>query len=108
MDTELAKIKAAQIVADLGIATVPGDWHGCDAVWPVLEEMANEGSTVVVKIDGERRGEGDNGRYTVLVSGGPLGENFFRMDVSNLEEGLAKAILHFAQATWGQGGEKGA
>ena len=70
--------------------------------------MANEGSTVVVKIDGERRGEDDNGRYTVVVSGGPLGENYFRMDVSSLEEGLAKAILHFAQASWGQEGKKGA
>ena len=106
MDTELAKVKAAQIVADLG-SLRPGDRHGCDAVWPVLEEMANQGSTVVVKIDGERRGEDDNGRYTVVVSGGPLGENFFRMDVSNLEEGLAKAILHFARAVWGQEGSRG-
>ena len=106
MDTELAKVEAAQIVADLGIASVPADWHGCDAVWPALEKMATEGSTVVIKIDGERRGEDDNGRYTVVVSGGPLGENFFRIDVSNLEEGLAKAILHFAQTTWGRKGPK--
>jgi hypothetical protein len=100
MDTEAAKLKAAQVLANIGVASIPGDWSGCDAIWPALEEMANEGSTVVVKIDGQRKGEGDNGRYTVLVSGGPLGEDFFRMDTSTLEEGLAKAILHFAQARW--------
>ncbi|AGA28263.1 hypothetical protein [Singulisphaera acidiphila] len=100
MDTEAAKVKAAQILADLGMASVPGDWRGCDAIWPALEEMANEGSTVLVKIDGERVGEDDNGRYTVVVSGGPLGENYFHMDATTLEEGLAKAIPHFAQARW--------
>jgi hypothetical protein len=100
MDTKTAKSEAAQVLADLGIGSIPGDWSGCDAIWPALEEMANEGSTVVVKIDGQRRGEDDNGRYTVLVSGGPLGEDFFRMDTTTLEEGLAKAILHFAEARW--------
>ncbi len=82
------------------MGTVRPDWKGCDAVWEALEEMANEGAVVVVKIDGQRNGDADNGRYTVVVSGGPLGEDFFRTDAGVLEEALAKAILYYSQKCW--------
>lgn len=76
------------------------DWQGCDAVWEIFEKMASEGSTVVIKIDGQRTKPDDNGRYTVVVSGGPLGEEFFRLDTPVLEDGLARAILHFTEKCW--------
>lgn len=100
MDTEASKITAAQMIVKRGLAAIPEDWHGCDAVWPALEEIANAGSTVVVKIDGQRNQEDDNGRYTIVISGGPLGEEFFRLDSRALEEGLAKAIVYFGQKCW--------
>ena len=100
MDVGTLKADAARVVTGLGGAPVPLDWSGCDAVWPALEAMAADGAVVVVKIDGERRGEDDTGRYTVLVSGGPLGEEFFRTDTPILEEGLAQAILHYAERCW--------
>jgi hypothetical protein len=101
MDTITLKQSVSRIIKDLGLASVRPDWSGCDAVWKALEEMANEGATVVVKIDGQRTSPDDNGRYTVLVSGGPLGsEDFFRTDTHVLEEGLSKAILYYAEKCW--------
>ena len=101
MDTDTLKQTVSQIITELGLASVKPDWSGCDAVWKALEEMANEGATVLVKIDGQRTGPDDNGRYTVLVSGGPLGsEDFFRTDTHALEEGLSKAILYYADKCW--------
>jgi hypothetical protein len=100
MSTEAVAAKAAQLVVRRGIARIPDDWRGCDAIWPALEAMADAGCSVVIKIDGERTGPEDTGRYTVVVSGGPLGKNFFRIDTPVLEEGLAKAILHFAEVVW--------
>ena len=100
MEQKMVRAEAARLAKQLGIADIRPDWRGCDAVWDVLEEMASEGATVVVKIDGQRNGPDDNGRYTVLVSGGPLGEDFFRRDTRVLEEGLAEAIVHYAEKCW--------
>lgn len=103
MDIHSLKARAAQVVQEVGLATVPTNWSGCDAVWAVFEEMSKEGATVVIKIDGQRTHPEDNGRYTVLVSGGPLGEDFFRLDTPVLEDGLAKAILFYAEKRWKTG-----
>jgi len=100
MDINALKRRASQVVQEVGLATVPPNWSGCDAVWAVFEEMSKEGATVVIKIDGQRTGPEDNGRYTILVSGGPLGEDFFRLDTHVLEDGLAKAILFYAEKCW--------
>jgi hypothetical protein len=96
------RAEAAKVARELGLANVPPTWDGCDTVWKVLEEMANSGCTVVIKIDGQRKEPEDSGRYTVVLSGGPLGEDFFRLDTAILEEGLAKAILYFARKCWGK------
>ena len=100
MESNTHQAAASRILQDLGIADVSPDWNGCDPVWPVFEKMANEGATVVVKIDGERSPPADTGRYTVVVSGGPLKDDFFRTDTAVLEEGLARAILHYAERCW--------
>ncbi|MDW8244620.1 MAG: polymorphic toxin-type HINT domain-containing protein [Thermogemmata sp.] len=95
-----------KVARDLGLVNIPPNWNGCDDVWSVLGEMANNGSTVVIKIDGERMRPEDNGRYTVVVSGGPLGGDFFRVDTTTLEEGLAKAIIYYARKCWGKGPQR--
>ena len=101
MEVVLAlKASVADTAKRLGLPLVPGDWSGCDPVWPILEQMALEGAVVVVKIDGQRTSEDDNGRYTVVVSGGPLEDDFFHTDTATLEEGIAKAILFYAERCW--------
>ena len=62
MDETSVRAEAAKVVRELGLANIPPNWQGCDAVWSVLEEMARNGSTVVIKIDGQRNGLEDNGR----------------------------------------------
>lgn len=100
MNTDVLKQRVSQLVRELGLAELSPHWRGCDEVWPVLERMSKEGATVVIKIDGQRTGIDDNGRYTILVSGGSLGEDFFRADTPVLEDGLARAILFYAQKCW--------
>lgn len=100
MESDKARAEAARRAKELGLADIRPDWRGCDAVWDVLEAMAAEGATVVIKIDGQRNGPDDNGRYTVLVSGGPLGEDFFRRDTPVLEDGVAEAIIYYAERCW--------
>lgn len=100
MDKSGVRAEAAKVAREFGLANMPPTWNGCDAVWNVLEKMANSGSTVVIKIDGQRTEPKDNGRYTVVLSGGPLGEDFFRVDTAVLEEGLANAILYYARKCW--------
>ncbi len=100
MTLKEVKKQASLLLAERGIVEVSPDWIGCDPVWNAFEKMRAEGAVVVVKLDGERMQANDNGRYTVVVSGPPLGDNFFRIDCHVLEEGLAKAIVHYAAVCW--------
>jgi hypothetical protein len=100
MSAEAVRKEVAAVLKRLGLVQLPDDWRGCGAVWEVLELMATEGAVVVIKIDGERTGSEDNGKYTVIVTGSPLKGEPFRLDTSDLEVGLGKAILHYAQKCW--------
>ena len=101
MKERSAKAEAARILRDLSIAEVTPDWQGCDPVWGALERMRDDGAVVLVKLDGERAGEGDNGPYTVAISGGRLeADDFFRIDTFVLEEALAHGIIHYARKCW--------
>jgi hypothetical protein len=100
MSAEKVRMEVATVLKRLGLAQLSDDWSGCGAVWEVLELMAKEGVVVVIKIDGERTGSEDNGRYTVILSGGPLKGEFFRQDTPVLEEGLGNAILYYARKVW--------
>ena len=91
--------QVSDVAICLGLPALPEDWTGCDAVWPLLERMREEGAVVLVKLDGER-GPGDNGAYTVLASGGGLDGDFVRIDSAVLEEGLATVILGYAEKCW--------
>lgn len=94
------KARVAEVLERHALGCTSADWSGCDAVWSAFETMAKEGAVVLIKIDGERKQPGDNGRYTVLVSGGPLGDDYFRKDTHTLEEGLSEAILYYAGKCW--------
>lgn len=102
MNASRNKEAAGQLLSKLGIAAVGSNWTGCGEVWDAFEKMADEGATVVIKIDGQRKSVEDSGRYTLIVSGGPLNEDFFRTDCSDLDEGLAQAVLHYARHGWKQ------
>ncbi len=100
MKSDQARAEVVLWARKLGLAEIRPDWRGCDAVWEVVEAMAAEGAIVLIKIDGQRQGPGDSGRYTILVSGGPLGEDFFRRDTPVLEDGIALAIVYYAERCW--------
>lgn len=89
------------VAARFGFAEVSPDWAGLDAVLPMLERMRLEGCIVLVKLDGERTAPGDNGPYTVVVSGKSLGEDFIRVDERALEDALAFVIVRYAARIWG-------
>lgn len=87
------------VARHIGVDPIPGQWHGIDAVLPLLERIRGDGATVLMKLDGAR-GPADNGPYTFLVSGGPLGDDFIRAEVSSLEHGIAKVIVAYARRCW--------
>ncbi len=100
MNLSEAKETVSRLLSELDIATVSAEWTGCGPVWAAFEQMANEGATVVIKIDGQRKSADDNGQYTLIVSGGPLNDNFFRSDCDDLDDALSQAILHYARHCW--------
>lgn len=64
-----------------------------DAFFNDLQEIANEGAVVVVKLDGLRKTDGDPKMFSLVISGGRLkDDDFFRKDsadfVSLLEDGI--------------------
>ncbi|MCP4109673.1 MAG: hypothetical protein GY749_29835 [Desulfobacteraceae bacterium] len=88
------------IANKIGITEFPDNWKGIDAVLPILEKMKDEGAVIVVKFDGQRTGEGDNGPYTIVVSGQPLGDDFIRIDSEKLEDGLSHVIVEYSEKCW--------
>lgn len=71
-----------------------------DEAWsllvPILEQVKADRATIVVKADGERQ----KNVYTVVVSGGPLGEDFFRTETDDLSAGIAKVVAQYAAQCW--------
>jgi len=88
------------VASHLGMPVIDADWSGVDQVLPLLEKMKSDGSMVLFKLDGER-GPGDNGAYTAVTSGPPLGEDYFRVDADTLEDALAYVIVRYAKRMWG-------
>ncbi|HEX9985079.1 MAG TPA: hypothetical protein VGF69_17600 [Thermoanaerobaculia bacterium] len=62
----------------------------------VVEVIAAEGATAIVKLDGER---GTN-RYTVIISGGRLGVDFYRGDGDDLRKLLEEAVVFYDEKVW--------
>jgi hypothetical protein len=62
----------------------------------VLEVIANEGATAIVKMDGER----STNRYTVIISGGKLGTDSYRGDGDDLRTLLEEAVARYDRKVW--------
>lgn len=92
------KRAVATIARNRGLS-LTSEWSGCDAIFPLLEMMRAQGATVLIKLDGERTGE-DAKPYTVMVSGGPLGDDFFRTDTAALDDGLCYIIGSYSAVAW--------
>ncbi len=88
------------IATKLGLPEISSSWQGIDAVMPILDKIKDEGGIVIIKIDGERVPDGDNGSYTVMVSGPPLNGDFIRTDCDVVEDGLTTIILAYAEKVW--------
>ncbi|MFT3775586.1 MAG: hypothetical protein QM820_60330 [Minicystis sp.] len=93
--------EVTRVAERAGVAPIPESWAGIDVLLPLFEKMKDEGAVVVIKLDGQRVNPGDNGPYTVVVSGGRLGGDFARLDADSLEEAAAKVIIEYASRGWG-------
>src|SRR5689334_22148412 len=71
-------------------------WKDVCSLLQVMDVIAKEGATVVVKFDGERTAD----RYTVIISGGRLGADFYRGDSDDLSNSLEGGIRHYDAKVW--------
>jgi hypothetical protein len=63
-----------------------------------LETISQSGAVCVIKIDGERLVQGSRNIYTVIISGGRLGEDdFFRLDGDNLDQLISKGVVYYEE-----------
>ncbi len=60
--------------------------NASESLAELLWQLADRGLVALVKADGERR----SGRWTVVVSGQPLGEDYIRWDGDDLSAGLSQ------------------
>jgi hypothetical protein len=75
-------------------------WRGCAELLAALDAIGREGGNALVKIDGARP---DGSFYTVVISGGRLGEAFFRKDGADLPALLREAISFYLAQIAGKG-----
>lgn len=68
-----------------------------------IDDLTRSGTVCVIKLDGGRLTPGDPGRYTVVISGGPL-DGHFRKDGEVLDDLLAEAIAYYEAACGGTAG----
>jgi hypothetical protein len=82
----------------LGMPTFRDD-GGLDALLPYFEKMRQEGAVVILKLDGQRRGD-DADAYTALVSGGHLGDDYIRTDSKSLTDAAIFIVVEYARQCW--------
>ena len=86
-------------IANRNAIPLDENWSGPGPVWPLIEKFHEAGSFVVIKLDGNRRDPGDNGQYTVVATGGKLGEAVIRGDFETLDESLCYLIGNYDRIT---------
>ena len=84
----------SELLDQLGLSNLPSD--GIGNGWPLLDRIQSEGSVVVVKLDGERH----ENRYTLVITGGLLGENYFRKDSDDLGDLIRDAVNFYDSLIW--------
>lgn len=101
MPDELLISDLTKVGVDTG--AVVDAWSDSVALLAALDAVGRAGSNTIVKIDGERSGPDV---YTVVVSGGRLGEKFFRRDGSDLRSLLREALSFYARHATADRGER--
>jgi hypothetical protein len=72
-------------------------WHNTAGLMAAFDAIGRDGVNAVIKIDGART---DGNVYTIVISGTPLGERFFRKDGSDLASLLRDAIEFYMAIAW--------
>ena len=72
-------------------------WKEASTLLAVFDAIGRDGANAMVKVDGSRS---DGSTYTVVVSGGKLGEAFFRKDGANLQVLLEEAASFYRTQIW--------
>ena len=72
-------------------------WRDASDLLAVFDVIGRDGANALVKVDG---GRSNGSVYTVVVSGGSLGESFFRRDGDDLIELLSDAIAFYKTSAY--------
>lgn len=64
--------------------------------WLLLNRIRSEGGLAMIKLDGQR----DEAVYTIVVSGGSLGKEYFRKDGDDLELLITEAANFYDNLVW--------
>ena len=72
-------------------------WRDSSGLLAVFDAIASDGANAMVKVDG---GRSNGSAYTVVMSGGKLGEAFFRKDGPDLHALLEEAISFYRARVW--------
>jgi hypothetical protein len=70
-----------------------------DSVMPLVEELRKDGSIFLFKVDGERDPLTGN-PFTFVVSGKKIGNDFLRMDSTDLLAGMKYVLYEYAKRYW--------
>jgi hypothetical protein len=89
----------ALATAGLEIQGTMDSWSNSARLLSALDAIGRDGGNALVKIDG---GRNDNQAYTAVLSGGRLGEEFFRKDGSELRPLLREAISFYVARAQGR------
>jgi hypothetical protein len=84
----LSALRAAGVDASSAVSA----WTQSASLLAAFDAIGRLGSHALVKVDGERDG---SQVYTVLVSGGRLGSDFFRRDGDDLPTLLREALRFY-------------
>jgi len=66
-------------------------------LWPILDHLRKRGAVVVIKLDGERVGD-EAKPFTVVVSGGPLNDDYVTTEAATAEDAIGVAIIRCGDA----------
>jgi len=100
MSSKAEALKIIQAIKASSPTSTASGWSELGEFGEAIEIIANDGSSVLFKIDGERKNAGIPTYYTIVVSGGKLHDEFFRKDGLALQELTYEAILFYNQKVW--------
>jgi hypothetical protein len=72
-------------------------WHDALPLLAIFDAIGRDGASALIKVDGARPARSI---YTVVVSGGRLGDASFRRDGGELSAMLREAIAFYRERAW--------